>query len=59
MAKTAVVPCKCSHEFQDKRYGKGNRVANETAKQNHKDNWAEVRCTVCKATHRIEYGRMK
>lgn len=37
MAK--IISCTCSHEFQDKKYGKGKRVFNETTKG--------YRCTVC------------
>ena len=31
--------CSCSHEYQDKKYGKGNRVHNPGAKG--------YKCTVC------------
>lgn len=48
---TAKVKCKCVHEGQDRLHGVGTRVANTTAKQD-KD-YAEVRCTVCKSTHRV------
>ncbi len=34
-----IIKCKCHHDFQDKTYGFGNRVHNETNK-----GW---RCTVC------------
>lgn len=33
--------CTCSSEYQDRVYGKGIRIANETGKTN------TVRCTVC------------
>lgn len=33
--------CACSNEYQDKAYGKGIRIANETGKAN------TVRCTSC------------
>lgn len=36
----AIKRCVCEHEYQDKKYGKKNRVCNKTAK----DKW---RCTVC------------
>ena len=39
MAK--ILPCGCEHEYQDKKYGKGMRVHNFTAKT---ETW---RCTVC------------
>jgi len=37
-----IISCTCTHEYQDKLYGKGRRVFNE-GKTNYK-------CTVCKAT---------
>jgi len=40
---TVVKACKCEHTFQDKEYGKGMRVFNETASPNGS------RCTVCGA----------
>ena len=44
-----VLKCakKCSHEFQDKRYGKNNRVHNYHYKKE------EYECTVCKNTRKI------
>ena len=43
MSKEAkIFKCTCSHEFQDKRYGKGKRLFNYCSKS---DKW---RCTVCK-----------
>jgi len=37
--------CSCKHEYQDKEYGKNNRVHNELApKSGHPQ---EYRCTVC------------
>lgn len=42
---TKMVKCNCTHDYQDERYGKGNRVANLAPK-------AKVaRCTVCGAPH--------
>lgn len=41
-----LLPCKCSHEYQDKTYGKGVRVHNKALKGfNSGIGW---RCTVCK-----------
>jgi len=37
-----IASCTCSHEFQDRKYGRGMRVFNE-GKTNY-------RCTVCKST---------
>jgi len=34
-----VIKCSCKHEYQDKKYGKGNRMANACDKGH--------RCTVC------------
>ena len=36
---TKVKKCTCQHEEQDKLYGKGNRLMNESTKG--------LRCTVC------------
>ena len=38
---TKVMKCYCESKFQDKEYGKGNRVYNEVAKDGN------YRCTVC------------
>jgi hypothetical protein len=42
-----IKKCTCKHEYQDKKYGKGMRVANalQTSKQGAK----KYRCTVCGA----------
>ena len=41
-----VIPCTCIHEFQDAKYGRGNRVHNWARSGNNKiGGW---RCTVCK-----------
>jgi hypothetical protein len=45
---TTLVKCSCSHEFQDKQYGKGVRVANVTGK-------GALRCTVCSKEHEARY----
>lgn len=37
----AIRPCTCEHEFQDKHYGKGQRVWNVSTKG--------MTCTVCGA----------
>lgn len=44
MAK--VTDCKCKHTAQDKIYGNGQRVFNETAKKAG-DGYVNIRCTVC------------
>jgi hypothetical protein len=43
-SKVAITKCSCKHEYQDKLYGKGNRVCNETIKN-------KLRCTVCQREH--------
>jgi len=43
MSGTKIMKCKCVHTFQDKTYGKGNRVHN--VKQ--RDSKIQYRCTVC------------
>ena len=40
--ESKIAKCTCNHEFQDKKYGKNNRVFNYCVKG---DKW---RCTVCK-----------
>lgn len=40
-----IKKCDCKHPYQDRRYGKGNRVHNEMATQKDKPN--QYRCTVC------------
>jgi len=37
--------CKCKSEYQDKKYGKGNRVFNRGKQREKLKN--EGRCTVC------------
>jgi hypothetical protein len=39
-----IKQCKCKHDFQDKRYGQGNRVHNQKQKDSKN---AQYRCTVC------------
>lgn len=42
----AVKACTCKHEYQDKTYGPGQRVCNQTASKGDKKVY---RCTVCGA----------
>jgi hypothetical protein len=42
---TRIIPCSCSNAYQDKRYGAGNRVMNESGKK--VTGSIEVICTVC------------
>lgn len=39
-----LVKCTCSNETQDKMYGQGNRMANNTRS-------GQLRCTVCSTLH--------
>lgn len=37
---TIIIKCDCTHNYQNKQYGKGYRVANRTSS-------GGTRCTVC------------
>ena len=50
---TKVMKCYCESKFQDKEYGKGNRVYNETAKDGN------CKCTVCGKTQSGGFGIAK
>ena len=41
-----IIKCACESEFQDSKYGKGNRVHNETMK-------GAYRCTICGQTKQV------
>jgi hypothetical protein len=41
-----IKKCTCKHEYQDKKYGKGNRIFNPTSKKKGADS-IYYRCTVC------------
>lgn len=45
---TKIVKCDCEHVYQDKKYGRGNRVAN---KCNIGLGGEKHRCTVCGKEH--------
>lgn len=47
MADTRIMPCKCQHEYQDKKYGKGMRVHNKGGSS--KTQSAVWVCSVCGA----------
>jgi len=42
-----IIRCTCKHEYQDRAYGRGNRVANKTTKSDPPG----YRCTVCGREH--------
>ena len=44
MSESKIMKCTCEHKYQDKKYGKGNRVHNEITRTTNLMNW---RCTVC------------
>jgi hypothetical protein len=44
---TVILPCVCRNEYQDARYGKGNRVFNFGPKASMAKGEG-YRCTVCK-----------
>ena len=54
----AYISCQCSHEFQDRRYGKNTRVATVTQKAKAAER-ATVRCTVCGKEHDIPKTQLK
>lgn len=43
---TKVLPCGCESTYQDKKYGRGNRLHNLGPKVN-KGTGEQARCTVC------------
>ena len=43
----AIKKCECKHPYQDKRHGKGRRVANKCAGTQN----VVYRCTVCLKEH--------
>lgn len=45
------IKCTCKHEFQDKTYGSGVRVATPTVKVSADKSNRDVRCTVCGKIH--------
>lgn len=47
MSKTKIINCDCESDYQDRKYGKGKRMANWAPKQN---GW---RCTVCGKVHKV------
>ena len=55
---TALTSCKCSHEFQDRRYGEHNRVHNTTQKKAAPGS-VVVRCTVCKSEKEISSTKVR
>jgi uncharacterized Fe-S cluster protein YjdI len=50
---TKIMQDTCTNEFQDKTYGKGNRVFNSKEKDKHLLGWT---CTVCGHNKEVSKG---
>ena len=51
---TRNIACNCKHEFQDKLYGIGRRLANLVNKSvKSASNNVDYRCTVCGKSHTV------
>lgn len=51
---TRNIACNCKHEFQDKVYGIGRRLANLVTKTlKSTSNQCDYRCTVCGKAHTV------
>ncbi len=51
---TRNIACTCKHEFQDKVYGLGRRLANLVTKTlKSASNQCDYRCTVCGKSHTV------
>lgn len=50
---TKIVQCTCAHEYQDKKHGKQNRVANWATKK------LAFICTVCGKEHGGKQAKSK
>lgn len=48
---TRTIPCVCDNPYQDKLYGRGNRLFNHAPSKQTKPN--RYRCTVCKAEREV------
>lgn len=55
----ARVACSCKHEWQDRTYGNGVRIANKVDKANLPKGQIKVRCSVCTKEQVISEGRMR
>lgn len=49
MAQTKIVKCDCKSDFQDKEYGKSQRLMNQASAKGSQPK--RFRCTVCSKTH--------
>lgn len=59
MKTIAHVLCTCQHEYQDKKYGMGVRVANLTQKGTGSVDKRILRCTVCSREHTVSVSVLK
>jgi hypothetical protein len=52
LPRSKDMPCSCSNEYQDQKYGKGRRLHNQSfhSKTNKPKGW---RCTVC-GHHKVD-----
>jgi hypothetical protein len=48
-----IYPCTCLNKWQDKEYGKGNRLHNYCNRPNSTEEMKGLRCTVCGSTKGI------
>lgn len=55
----ALVHCSCGNDYQDKRYGKNVRLANEVGKPKPVPAKGQMvcRCTVCRREHTVSERR--
>ena len=54
---TAKIQCTCQHEQQDKMYGPGVRLANDTQRK-PSPSTVDVRCTVCGKVQTVNTSRV-
>ena len=55
---SVITSCKCKHEFQDQRYGVGNRVHSTTEKK-AATGAVIVRCSVCKNEKEVSQSKVR
>jgi hypothetical protein len=53
---TTISSCGCKSEYQDKKYGKGQRLMNRKTKTGHDH---EATCTVCGKVHSVFFVKTK
>lgn len=57
----ALVNCNCNNDYQDKKYGRQLRVANEVGKPKPvpPNGQTICRCCTCKKEHTVNLARMR